>query len=48
MLLQCPIYKIPLQLAACNLSLRHEDFDGMPGQYLQKPLGRGDFTTQGI
>ena len=27
-----------------RLSLRHEDFDGMPRQYLQEPIGRGDLT----
>lgn len=35
-------------LVASSLSLPHENFNGMPGQYLPKPAGRRDFTGESI
>jgi len=29
-----------------NIFLLHEDFNGVPRQYLPKPFGRGDFKEQ--
>jgi hypothetical protein len=36
------------KLPTVNYLCAHEDFNGMPGKYLQKSIGRGHSSTQSI